>query len=172
MVLLSLAFYLLLVVIVVMVMIVVVILVVVVVAIIVVVVVIVGSSVPFYQQTFGLVERWFLLSCHTAPAVTACVLDLLLVISKYFAILDIRASRASVTDLSERKIIFEEKGTSRASNNGDSDNTRDGGKTAGRAIITWGGGMVSYVCIYGSSCKGGKNSMSKRYLVKSSEELG
>ncbi|GKC11596.1 hypothetical protein Tco_1008378, partial [Tanacetum coccineum] len=68
--------------------------------------------------------------------------------------------------------IFSEEKESRESNIGDSDNTRDGGKTAGRAIITWGGGMVSYVCIYGSSCKGGKNSMSKRYLVKSSEELG
>ncbi|GJY68228.1 hypothetical protein Tco_0471210 [Tanacetum coccineum] len=47
-----------------------------------------------------------------------------------------------------------------------------GGTIAGRAIITWDGGMASYVCTYGSSCKGGKNSMSKRYLVKSSEELG
>ncbi|GKA66412.1 hypothetical protein Tco_0766220, partial [Tanacetum coccineum] len=61
---------------------------------------------------------------------------------------------------------------SQESNVSDSDNTGDGGKTAGRAIITWGGGMVSYVCIYRSSCKCGKNSMSKRYLVKSSEELG
>ncbi|GJV97309.1 hypothetical protein Tco_1548886 [Tanacetum coccineum] len=61
---------------------------------------------------------------------------------------------------------------SRESNIGDSDNTRDGGKTAGRVIITWGGRMASYVCIYGLSGKGGKNSMSKRYLVKSFEELG
>ncbi|GKE99039.1 hypothetical protein Tco_0022390, partial [Tanacetum coccineum] len=47
-----------------------------------------------------------------------------------------------------------------------------GGIIAGRAIITWDGGMASYGCIYGSSCKGGKDSMSKRYLVISSEELG
>ncbi|GKC88865.1 hypothetical protein Tco_1149514 [Tanacetum coccineum] len=51
----------------------------------------------------------------------------------------------------------------------------DGGTIAGRAIITWGGGIVSYVCmffIYRSSCKGEKTSMSKRYLVKSSEDSG
>nr|GEZ86020.1 hypothetical protein [Tanacetum cinerariifolium] len=30
------------------------------------------------------------------------------------------------------------------SNIGDSDNTRDGGKIAGRVITTWGGGTVSY----------------------------
>nr|GEU89919.1 hypothetical protein [Tanacetum cinerariifolium] len=45
------------------------------------------------------------------------------------------------------------------SNIGDCDNTRDGGKTAGRAIITWGGRMVSYACmtsIFESSCKGEK----------------
>ncbi|GKC27457.1 hypothetical protein Tco_1034751, partial [Tanacetum coccineum] len=47
-----------------------------------------------------------------------------------------------------------------------------GGTIAGKAIITWDGGMTSYACIYGSSCKGGNNSMSNRYLVKSSEELG
>nr|GEW84145.1 hypothetical protein [Tanacetum cinerariifolium] len=61
------------------------------------------------------------------------------------------------------------------SNIGDSDNTRDGGKIAGRVIITWGGGMVSYACmtsIFESSCKGKKTSMSKRYLVKLFEELG
>ncbi|GKD53463.1 hypothetical protein Tco_1286850, partial [Tanacetum coccineum] len=38
------------------------------------------------------------------------------------------------------------------------------GTIAGGVIITWDGGMSSYACIYGSSCKGGKNSMSKRYL--------
>nr|GFA30623.1 hypothetical protein [Tanacetum cinerariifolium] len=61
------------------------------------------------------------------------------------------------------------------SNIGDSDNTGDGGKTAGRAIITWGGEIALYACmasIYGSSCKGEKISMSKIYLVKSFEELG
>nr|GFA74052.1 hypothetical protein [Tanacetum cinerariifolium] len=61
------------------------------------------------------------------------------------------------------------------SNIGDSDNTRDGGKIAGRAITTWGGGMVSYDCmtsIFESSCKGEKTSMSKRHLVKLFEELG
>ncbi|GJT84849.1 hypothetical protein Tco_1066566, partial [Tanacetum coccineum] len=47
-----------------------------------------------------------------------------------------------------------------------------GGTIAGKVIITWDGGMASYACIYRSSCKGGKNSMSKRYLVKLSEELG
>nr|GEV67064.1 hypothetical protein [Tanacetum cinerariifolium] len=39
---------------------------------------------------------------------------------------------------------------------GDCDNTRDGGKTAGRAIISWGGEIALYACmasIYGSSCK-------------------
>nr|GEX59476.1 hypothetical protein [Tanacetum cinerariifolium] len=53
---------------------------------------------------------------------------------------------------------------------GDCNNTGDGGKTAGRAIITWGGEIALYACmasIYGSSCKGEKISMSKIYLVKS-----
>ncbi|GJY69028.1 hypothetical protein Tco_0472010 [Tanacetum coccineum] len=71
--------------------------------------------------------------------------------------------------------IFLEGKKSQESNIGDSDNTRDGGKTAGRAIITWGGGIASYACmffIYRSSCKGEKTSMSKRYLVKSSEDSG
>ncbi|GJW26549.1 hypothetical protein Tco_0040360 [Tanacetum coccineum] len=47
-----------------------------------------------------------------------------------------------------------------------------GGIVAGKAIITWDGRMTSYACIYGSSCKGGNNSMSNRYLVKFAEELG
>ncbi|GKE97716.1 hypothetical protein Tco_0021067, partial [Tanacetum coccineum] len=34
---------------------------------------------------------------------------------------------------------------SRESNIGDSDNTGDGSKTAGRAIITWGGGIASLI---------------------------
>nr|GEY51228.1 hypothetical protein [Tanacetum cinerariifolium] len=58
---------------------------------------------------------------------------------------------------------------------GDCDNTGDGGKTTGRAIITWGGEIALYACmasIYGSSCNGEKISMSKRYLVKSFEEVG
>nr|GEV01118.1 uncharacterized mitochondrial protein AtMg00810-like [Tanacetum cinerariifolium] len=57
---------------------------------------------------------------------------------------------------------------------GDCDNTGDGGKTAGRAIITWGGEIALYACkasIYGSACKGKKISMSKRYSVKSLREL-
>nr|GEY90901.1 hypothetical protein [Tanacetum cinerariifolium] len=61
------------------------------------------------------------------------------------------------------------------SNIGDSDNTRDEGKIAGRAITTWGGGMISYACmtsIFESSCKGKKTSISKRYLVKLFEESG
>nr|GEV54862.1 hypothetical protein [Tanacetum cinerariifolium] len=57
-----------------------------------------------------------------------------------------------------------------------SDNT--GGTTVGEAIRACSGGMgnslvASYACmtsIYGSSCKGEKTSMSKRYLVKSFEE--
>nr|GEZ65740.1 hypothetical protein [Tanacetum cinerariifolium] len=64
---------------------------------------------------------------------------------------------------------------SRESNIGDCNNTKDGGKIAGRAIITWGSEIALYACmasIYGSSCKGEKISMSKRYLVKSFEELG
>ncbi|GKC53640.1 hypothetical protein Tco_1076385 [Tanacetum coccineum] len=71
-------------------------------------------------------------------------------------------------------IILEGK-KSQESNIGDSDNTRDGGKTTGRAIINWGGGITSYAymfIIYRSSCKGKKTSMSKRYLVKSSEDSG
>nr|GEV24816.1 hypothetical protein [Tanacetum cinerariifolium] len=62
----------------------------------------------------------------------------------------------------------------RESDIGDCDNTRDGSKTAGRVIITWGNEIALYACmasIYGSSCKGKKISMSKRYLVKSFEEL-
>nr|GEX11133.1 hypothetical protein [Tanacetum cinerariifolium] len=64
---------------------------------------------------------------------------------------------------------------------GDEDPTDEDGDTevsvslAGRAIITWGGEIALYTCmasIYGSSCKGEKISMSKRYLVKSFEELG
>nr|GEX74032.1 hypothetical protein [Tanacetum cinerariifolium] len=64
-------------------------------------------------------------------------------------------------------------GATNESNIGDSDNTGDGGKITGRAITTWGGGMVSYACmtsIFESSGKGKKTSMSKRYLVKSFEE--
>ncbi|GJU92362.1 hypothetical protein Tco_1304785 [Tanacetum coccineum] len=71
--------------------------------------------------------------------------------------------------------IFLEGKKSQVSNIGDSDNTKDSGKIAGRAITTWGGGIASYTCmffIYRSSCKGGKTSMSKRYLVKSSEDSG
>ncbi|GKG62277.1 hypothetical protein Tco_0632181, partial [Tanacetum coccineum] len=63
----------------------------------------------------------------------------------------------------------------RESNVGDSDNTGAGGKTAGRAIIAWDGEIVLCSCmasIYGSLCKGEKTSVSKRYLVKSSEEPG
>ncbi|GJW12918.1 hypothetical protein Tco_1578745 [Tanacetum coccineum] len=41
--------------------------------------------------------------------------------------------------------IFLEGKKSQESNIGDSDNTRDGGKTAGRAIITWGGGIASLI---------------------------
>ncbi|GJZ42265.1 hypothetical protein Tco_0589151 [Tanacetum coccineum] len=69
--------------------------------------------------------------------------------------------------------IYLEGKKSQESNIGDSDNTRDGGKTASRAIITWGGRIASYACmffIYRSSCKGEKTSISKRYLVKSSED--
>ncbi|GKD84521.1 hypothetical protein Tco_1355675, partial [Tanacetum coccineum] len=50
--------------------------------------------------------------------------------------------------------IFSEGKKSQKLNIGDSDNTEDGGKTAGRAIVTWGDGMASYACmtfIYGSS---------------------
>nr|GEX47838.1 hypothetical protein [Tanacetum cinerariifolium] len=71
--------------------------------------------------------------------------------------------------------IFLKEKKSQESNIGGSDNTRDGGKIAGRAITTWGGGMVSYACmtsIFESSCKGKKTSISKRYLVKSFEESG
>ncbi|GJY58752.1 hypothetical protein Tco_0458644 [Tanacetum coccineum] len=39
--------------------------------------------------------------------------------------------------------IFSEGKKSRESNIGDSDNIRNGGKTAGRAIITWSGGITS-----------------------------
>nr|GEY63804.1 hypothetical protein [Tanacetum cinerariifolium] len=45
---------------------------------------------------------------------------------------------------------------------GDCDNIGDGGKIAGRAIITWDGEIALYACmasIYGSSCKGEKISM-------------
>ncbi|GJZ88828.1 hypothetical protein Tco_0660610 [Tanacetum coccineum] len=41
--------------------------------------------------------------------------------------------------------IFSEGKKSRESNIGDSDNIRNGGKTAGRAIITWGGGISSLI---------------------------
>ncbi|GJW95015.1 hypothetical protein Tco_0174687 [Tanacetum coccineum] len=65
---------------------------------------------------------------------------------------------------------------SQESNIGDSDNTRDGGKTARGGIVTCGGLMASYACmafIYGSSCKGEKTSVAKRYLfnhLKSQEK--
>ncbi|GJV79826.1 hypothetical protein Tco_1515696 [Tanacetum coccineum] len=41
--------------------------------------------------------------------------------------------------------IFLEGKKSQESNIGDSDNTGDGGKIAGRAIITWGGGIASLI---------------------------
>nr|GEX18488.1 hypothetical protein [Tanacetum cinerariifolium] len=59
--------------------------------------------------------------------------------------------------------------------------TEDGGKVVGRAIIVWSRGrgnslsVASYTgmtSIYGSSCKGKKTSVAKRYLIKSPEELG
>ncbi|GJS05358.1 hypothetical protein Tco_0321866 [Tanacetum coccineum] len=71
--------------------------------------------------------------------------------------------------------IYSEGKKSRESSIGDSDNSGDGGKIAGRAIMTWGGGITSYACmffIHRSSCKGEKTSMSKRYLVKSSKDSG
>nr|GFA13334.1 hypothetical protein [Tanacetum cinerariifolium] len=40
--------------------------------------------------------------------------------------------------------IFSKEKKSRESNIGGSDNTGDRGKTAGRAIIAWGGGIASY----------------------------
>nr|GEU93499.1 ribonuclease H-like domain-containing protein [Tanacetum cinerariifolium] len=43
--------------------------------------------------------------------------------------------------------IFLKRNKSWESNIGDSDNTGDGGKIAGRAITTWGGEMVSYACM-------------------------
>ncbi|GKA47293.1 hypothetical protein Tco_0740176 [Tanacetum coccineum] len=46
-----------------------------------------------------------------------------------------------------------------------------GGTIAGRAIITWDGGMASYACIYGSSCKGGKN-RTKKYRGSNSSDGG
>nr|GEV21094.1 hypothetical protein [Tanacetum cinerariifolium] len=57
---------------------------------------------------------------------------------------------------------------------GDCNNTGDGGKTDGRAIITWGGEITLYAfmaSIYESSCKSEKINISKRYLVKSLREL-
>nr|GFC84144.1 hypothetical protein [Tanacetum cinerariifolium] len=63
----------------------------------------------------------------------------------------------------------------RESDIGDCDNIRDGSKIVGRAIINWGGEIALYACmasIYGSSCKGEKISMSKRYLLKLFEESG
>ncbi|GKD06537.1 hypothetical protein Tco_1181511 [Tanacetum coccineum] len=61
-----------------------------------------------------------------------------------------------------------------------SDNTGDEGKIVGGAIRVCGGIgnsllVASYACktfIYGSSCKGEKTSVAKRYLVKSLEESG
>nr|GEU29621.1 hypothetical protein [Tanacetum cinerariifolium] len=51
--------------------------------------------------------------------------------------------------------IFSGEKKSRESNIGDSDNTGDRGKTTGRAIIAWGGGIASYACLlYGSLCPG------------------
>ncbi|GKA22527.1 hypothetical protein Tco_0708489, partial [Tanacetum coccineum] len=67
------------------------------------------------------------------------------------------------------------------SNIGDSGNTRDEGKTVDGAIGTCGSGIgesllvALYACmtfIYGSSWKSEMASEAKRYLVKSSEELG
>ncbi|GJV69181.1 hypothetical protein Tco_1484690 [Tanacetum coccineum] len=61
------------------------------------------------------------------------------------------------------------------SNISGSDNTGDRGKTAGRAIIAWGGRIASYACmtfIYGSLWKDEIASEAKRYLVKSFEGSG
>nr|GEU71240.1 zinc finger BED domain-containing protein DAYSLEEPER-like [Tanacetum cinerariifolium] len=77
---------------------------------------------------------------------------------------------SGVVDLTGDKDPSDEDG---GFNIGDSDNTGDGGKIAGREITSWGGGMVSYAymtSIFKSSCKGEKTSMSKRYLVKLFEE--
>ncbi|GJR00206.1 hypothetical protein Tco_0523190 [Tanacetum coccineum] len=187
---------LLVVVIVVTVVIVVVIPVVFVVAVVEVVVVVVGSSVPSINKLSFVIVGPF--SCYwssACPGVLVSIFNICHVSSSCFQIgsntisnqlLDGSLSHVDLTgdeDLTDKdgdigvslslgdEIFLEEK-ESRESNISDSDNIGDGGKIVGRAIITWGGGMVSYVCIYGSSCKGRKNSMSKRYLVKSSEELG
>nr|GEY37483.1 hypothetical protein [Tanacetum cinerariifolium]GFD11989.1 hypothetical protein [Tanacetum cinerariifolium] len=66
----------------------------------------------------------------------------------------------------------------RKSQESNSDNTR--GITVDEAIGACSGGIgdslvASYACmtsIYGSSCKGEKTNMAKRYLVKSFEESG
>ncbi|GKC27029.1 hypothetical protein Tco_1034323, partial [Tanacetum coccineum] len=56
--------------------------------------------------------------------------------------------------------IYSEGKKSRESSIGDSDNTGDGGKTAGRAIITWGGGIASLI----SESEGTIESLSKEIL--------
>nr|GEU65798.1 reverse transcriptase domain-containing protein [Tanacetum cinerariifolium] len=145
MVLFVLTYVLLLVVIVVMVVIVMVISIVVFVAIVGVVVVVVGSSVSSINKL-----SFVIVACASRPAATPFVISCRM----------------------EASVIA---GVADESNIGDSDNTGDGGKIAGRAITTWGGGMVSYACmtsIFESSCIGEKTSTSKRYLVKSFEESG
>nr|GEW68455.1 hypothetical protein [Tanacetum cinerariifolium] len=94
-----------------------------------------------------------------------------------FAMAAACASRAAATPsvISCRMVASIIAGVADESNIGDIDNTGDGGKIAGRAITTWGGGNVSYACmtsIFESSCKGEKTSMSKRYLVKLFKESG
>ncbi|GJZ85371.1 hypothetical protein Tco_0650710 [Tanacetum coccineum] len=137
--------------------IVVVISVVVVVAIVGVVVVVVGSSVPSINKLSFVIVGSF--SCYLSSARPG-VLKTFDDESEY--------NHGGYPEMNVLTSI--RKGISRI-NIGDSDNTGDGGKTAGRAIIAWGDGIASYACItfiYGSLIA----SEVKRYLVKLSEESG
>nr|GEW79588.1 hypothetical protein [Tanacetum cinerariifolium] len=117
------------------------------------------------------------LSCQMIASIMASVADVDVLLAQWKEFKTSRdryGNNGMRVSVSLGEICFEGN-KSWESNIGDSDNTGDGGKIAGREITTWGGGMTSYACmtsIFKSSCKGKKTSMSKRYLVKSFEESG
>nr|GEV70179.1 hypothetical protein [Tanacetum cinerariifolium] len=67
--------------------------------------------------------------------------------------------------------IFSEEKKSRESNIGGSDNIGDRGKTTGRAIIAWGGGIVSYACMIYGSCDEHVTTISNDPLLSGEDRL-
>nr|GEY87761.1 hypothetical protein [Tanacetum cinerariifolium] len=128
----------------------------------------------------SLVKRWKLLTSCGVHVIILSTVQLFLLVKRSGDIFDLIGDEDPTNEDGDTEVsvslgkISPEGKKSWESDIGDCDNTRDGGKTASRAIITWGGEIALYACmasIYGSSCKDEKISISKRYLVKSLREF-